>query len=72
MCGRFWSGVECGVECEVEGRNKEIKKKKVGAHVWRKLQGKRGNKEIKKKKMEGTCVVEKKRGKKKKEIWIKK
>ena len=56
----------------MEGRNKEIKKKKVGAHVWRKLQGKRGNKEIKKKKMEGTCVVEKKRGKKKKEIWIKK
>ena len=61
VCGTFWSGVEC----EVEGKNKEIKKKKVGARVWRKWQGKRGNKEIKKKKMEGTCVVEKKRGKKK-------
>ena len=56
----------------MEGKTKEIKKKKVGARVWRKWQRKRGNKEIKKKKMEGTCVVEKKRGKKKKEIWIKK
>ena len=67
MCGRFWSGVEC----EVEGRNKEIKKKKVGARVWRKWQGKRGNKEIKKKNGGYVCGGEKKR-EKKKEIWIKK
>ena len=45
VCGTFWSGVEC----EVEGKNKEIKKKKVGARVWRKWQGKRGKKKIKKK-----------------------
>ena len=38
--GTFWSGVEC----EVEGKNKEIKKKKL----------------------EGTCVVDKERGKKRK------
>ena len=62
MCGRFWSGVEC----EVEGRNKEIKKKKVGARVWRKWQGKRGNKEIKKKKWRVRVWWRKKEGKKRK------
>ena len=70
MCGTFW--IYDG-PCRVEGKNKEIKKKKkVGARVWKKWQGKRGKKEIKKKN-EGMCVEEKKRGKKKKKkIWIKK
>ena len=61
MCGTFW--IYDG-PCRVEGKNKEIKKKKVGARVWKKWQGKRGKKEIKKKN-EGMCVEEKKRGKKK-------
>ena len=60
MCGTFW--IYDG-PCRVEGKNKEIKKKKVGARVWKKWQGKRGKKEIKKKN-EGMCVEEKKRGKK--------
>ena len=59
MCGTFW--IYDG-PCRVEGKNKEIKKKKVGARVWKKWQGKRGKKEIKKKN-EGMCVEEKKRGK---------
>ena len=49
----------------MEGRNKEIKKKKVGARVWRKWQGKRGNKEIKKKKWRVRVWWRKKEGKKK-------
>ena len=49
-----------GVECEVEGKNKEIKIKKVRARVWRKWQGKRGKKKIKKKKL-GVCVWRKKK-----------
>ena len=53
--------------------NKE--KKKVRALGWRKWLGKRGKKEIKKKRKEkskGMCVEEKKRGEKRRKIWIKK
>jgi len=56
----------------VEGKNKEIKKKKVGARVWRKWQGKRGKKGNKEKKMKVCVWRRKKEGKKKKKIWIKK
>ena len=67
-----WNILDMQGPCRVEGKSKEIKKKKVGARVWKKWQGKRGKKEIKKKN-EGMCVEEKKRGKKKKKkIWIKK
>ena len=62
MCGTFW--IYDG-PCRVEGKNKEIKKKKVGARVWKKWQGKRGKKEIKKKKMKVCVWRRKKDGKKK-------
>ena len=58
-----WNILDMQGPCRVEGKNKEIKKKKVGARVWKKWQRKRGKKEINKKN-EGTCVEEKKRGKK--------
>ena len=54
--------------CGGSGKEKDERRKpnsKVRAYVWRKWLGKRCKKEIKKKKIKGTCVEEKKRGKKK-------
>ena len=52
----------------MEGKNKEIKKKKkVGARVWRKWKGKRGKKEKKKEKKVRVRVWRRKKEGKKEE-----
>ena len=68
VCGTFWSGVEC----EVEGKNKEIKKKKSRGTCVEEVARKERKKGNKEKKNEGMCVEEKKRGKKRRRKYGKK
>ena len=67
-----WNILDMQGPCRVEGKSKEKKKKKVGARVWKKWQGKRGKKEIKKKKMKVCVWRRKKEGKKEEENMEKK
>ena len=60
MCGTFW--IYDG-PCRVEGKNKEIKKKKSRGTCVEEVARKERKKGNKEKKMKGMCVEEKKRRK---------